>query len=288
MSSLQGRNSEVQISNALSITQWRSGLPAPEAVATSCSAADGESMYYHFRNNKWVYSWTYTSIFGSDWENLWECNSTFIGYKELNTIIAVIIIFFLMEGGKTNFIPWASLLTKIMYLLAFGRGLIDVYALTQDQFSHHSSYIMPTVKYASVKIFNDSLYIIGGRTGLSWVSSVYKIPLTDILLSKPSSLKSRFGLLEVSRCVVVSLPVVRSTCIAFNNHLLSVGGLKNDQACGDIYRYDQDNDKWDLIGSIPTPRYSCLVEVVNGHLVVVGGWQSQVKKCNLVEIAVLK
>lgn len=62
----------------------------------------------------------------------------------------------------------------------------------------------------------------------------------------------------------------------------------NNRACGDIFCYDEEGQRWVLVGSIPTPRYNCIAEVVDNQLVVVGGWLNQYSKCDLVEIATLK
>ena len=131
-------------------------------------------------------------------------------------------------------------------------------------------------------MLNGALYFIGVKT-TAWLTAAFKVPLLQILLN----VTPKDGHLEAAYRTIASLPVTRSTCATYKNHLLSVGGVRNNLACDDILCYDEESDKWVLIGRIPTPRYRCLVEVVDSQLVVVGGWFCEDNKCNLVEIGTL-
>ena len=88
---------------------------------------------------------------------------------------------------------------------------------------------------------------------------------------------------------IASLPVCRSTCVSYRGNLLAVGGFDSNRryASGDIFLYDHATNEWLVIGRIPTPRYNCLVEVVSGQLLVVGGWLDHYSQCDIVEIAAL-
>lgn len=88
---------------------------------------------------------------------------------------------------------------------------------------------------------------------------------------------------------IASLPISRSTVVAFKGHVLAVGGcdIREMVASGDIFLYSEECDEWLIVGEIPTPRYKCLVEVANNELVVIGGWLDPYTQCNLVEVATL-
>lgn len=148
--------------------------------------------------------------------------------------------------------------------------------------------------YASARICNGAIYVVGVQqksSGLSWVNRVFKTPLSDILPKTLTTKSSWFNYSSlytgISWQEISSLPVIRSTCVSFNDHLLAVGGLVRGEPCGDIFLYDEGNDKWNVVGRIPTPHYNCLVEAVGNQLVVIGGWLNNYAECDLVEIATL-
>ena len=77
---------------------------------------------------------------------------------------------------------------------------------------------------------------------------------------------------------LLDVPALFCGCTTLNKHLIAVGGMKNfKRPTGDIYRYDETNNSWDVIGCIPTPRYCSVVATLSeDELVVVGGLDGQI------------
>lgn len=73
-------------------------------------------------------------------------------------------------------------------------------------------------------------------------------------------------------CELTPPPVKGSTLLAFNNHLLLVGGLKKNFQ-NDIHCYDPPADKWNKCGTLPAKMSGCsCAELPSGELLVTGGY----------------
>ena len=77
---------------------------------------------------------------------------------------------------------------------------------------------------------------------------------------------------------IADLPVNYSTCVVLNGQLLAVGGrdLNKMKDTNGIYAYNIENDSWEIIDYMPTPRYMCLATVLPGHKLMVVGGQSKI------------
>ena len=284
----------------MAVKNWRTGSPAPKDVAKSSSTVFHNSMICSFDHLIYDYN-----VPGNRWRALPEF-SVSSAYKlsvafhaELGRLYAFKDrVMFSMYDGKwmgqfeSSFLPWAVLPCGEYFLLVGPEGDGSILQLPNGhKVSLRSSLsLTPHFEYASARICNGAVYLICPSTTQTWTKQVFKYPLADVMpkntLSKAwfefSIFKKRCALREIA-----SLPVTRSTCVSFNDRLLAVGGFGNNQPSGDIFLYDEEQDKWKVIGRIPTPRYNCLAEVVGSQLVVIGGWLNHYSKCNVVEIATL-
>lgn len=288
--------------HTLSLSKWKGGASAPLGLASESSAVfhtgvlcsiDGH--IYHFNVRK------------SCWSQLPKCNCYNCNYLhyvvvEQGQIVAFsqFGIYYTIQDGKwiesrystTNkkleTVPIKAVLyhAGLLILLCYsqsGSTIMISRQLYSDPIVH--SYFQ-VLTYASLTVCNDILYLVGASTtGKSWnkdrggwTKKVYKCPLKEYLNSKESHMQ----LTEIA-----PLSLARSTCVTFHDYLLSVGGYRNMQACSDIQVYDDNRDRWLVLGHMPTPRYNCVVEVVDNQLVVIGGWLNQFEKSDAVEICTI-
>ena len=282
------------------IKDWRTGSPAPEVVAKSSSTVMNSSMCCSF--GQLVYNY---DVKGDKWKELPKLSNAdhfglLVAYQEdMGRLVAVrnTILYIALDGewtvqGRVDFSPWAIVYHGKYILLLGSDGQILTMQFSGDAgYVHSSVNVSPAFRYASAKICNGAIYLMGANTKQIWLNQVCKFPLDDVL-PKTLPKSSWFDFSKFKRAKgfwqeIASLPVSRSTCVSFNDRLLAVGGFANNQPSGDILLYDEEQDKWEVIGRIPTPRYNCLAEVVGDQLVVVGGWLNHLEKCALVEIASL-
>lgn len=261
----------------LSIKCWKSGKPAPSVVAMASTTVIANTMCCCFKELSQLYN---QDVKNDVWNllpglNFKENKLLVTFHEDMYSLLATnnSDIVSLQDGewckihgvGKT---PWGLLSHGIYIILLYADGSIKVAHPNGNKkgqyFSRDSwKFYSPRFNYGCAKICNEALYLIGTRDQQIWTDSAFKVPLCDIL-PNGKWFQSR------NWQEIAPLPVTRSTCVSFNGHLLAVGGLVNKQASGAIFHYDEDDDQWLQIGSIPTPRYNCLAEVVGDKLVVIG------------------
>ena len=275
----------------LSIKCWKTGTSAPKNVAKASTTVIGDVMCCCLSSES-VYNY---SAKDDTWEELpkfrgnMKVSITF--QKETGKLVAVKnqMISMLRDGewrswlGATDSNAWA-VLSHGIYILLLYKNYIRTFRIGGNTYAKHSVvYTLPWIGYSSATVCDDAVYLTGVYNYNSWNNRAFKLSMQKLFLKRPWYEFSS----QVAWQEIASLPVTRSTCVSFNDHLLAVGGLANKQACGDIFEYDGDSNTWVLIGSIPTPRYNCLAEVVDNKLIVIGGWPNDFTMCNIVEIATL-
>ena len=288
-------------SRRLSITNWRSGSPAPDLIAKSSSTAMfNSSMVCCSQHAVWDYD-----VSTDSWKDLPKlCTKDLSGvlivfHKELGKLFAVknSIVYVLhnewVAKGRLEFSPWSVLYHEKLLLFFGPRGqfLSIQYSSDADPGHVHSSLtISPSLDYASVIVCNGAVYMMGVCKKKGW--RFFKYSLEGYLCSKNTFSWFDFstfnkGAKKVSWLEIAPLPVTQSTFFSFRDHLLAVGGFAKRSISGDIFLYDEEQDKWDVIGRIPTPRYDSQAEVVGDQLVVVGGSLNRFEECNIVEIVTI-
>ena len=71
--------------------------------------------------------------------------------------------------------------------------------------------------------------------------------------------------------MIDDLPVKCSTCVTLKGWLLAVGGEDSDENNDNIYSHNTGTNSWEVISHMPTPRHWCLVTVLPGNKLMVGG-----------------
>lgn len=138
---------------------------------------------------------------------------------------------------------------------------------------------------ASVTICGDCIYMLGGEErNFKSTKNIYTCPLSA--LTQPCSQPNLSPAIRLSALTlnstpgtnrwstIASLPIVYSTCISFQGHLLAIGGEDSDKkSTTAIHTYDFFSNTWTLCNHLLTARTRCFAAVFpNNQLMVVGGW----------------
>ena len=115
----------------------------------------------------------------------------------------------------------------------------------------------------SAAITHGALYLLGGSLGKK-VLSVSLSALTET--DKPPA----------QWCTLPNTPLGYSTAIAVRGSLLAVGGSHGGQRSSAIHVYDQEKNKWNKVGDLPTEREDCACCLLpSGEILVAGGDSSR-------------
>ncbi len=303
---LQAKEIRHKISTGILVQDWRVGKDAPYTVAQKSSAVEKNCMYCAF-NPTPVHVIFYYDIKDNSWSKVpcFETNK-FTGLSLFVKNGGLLVTFrhslgdslYMLDGkwhkaGKYNLIH-SSRITCVSYhndyLLLFCFDYFDennkllIFELTGG--THYGTIKnVPIFDRASAIVCGDKLYLVEIGSKGKWTKKTIRTSLSK-LFHKQSFLGFKTDT-AVEWEKMAPLPVVRSTCVSYRNHLLSVGGYEEEEVCNKIFAYDEAQSSWDIIGSIPTARYNCLVNVVRDQLVVVGGWINHMECCDIVEIGTL-
>ena len=108
----------------------------------------------------------------------------------------------------------------------------------------------------SAAITHSTLYLLGGSLG----KKVLSVSLSA--LDKPPAQWS----------TLLDAPLEGSTAIAVHGSLLAVGGSHGRRRSSAIHVYDQEKDKWNKVGDLPTERQDCVCCLLpTGEILVAGG-----------------
>ena len=111
----------------------------------------------------------------------------------------------------------------------------------------------------SAAIIHSTLYLLGGSLGKK-VLSVSLSALTET--DKPPA----------QWHTLPDAPLGYSTAIAVHGSLLAVGGSHGRQRSSAIHVYDQEKNKWNKVGDLPTERQDCACCLLpSGEILVAGG-----------------
>ena len=113
------------------------------------------------------------------------------------------------------------------------------------------------------------LYVMGGDERTP-TTSVFSCTLTELIQSNremPATTVWR---------KLTEVPNLYTTCVAYENELLAVGGMSDTKSMtprSDVYKYNPSDGTWNLFTNALNPRYNCLVATFPAKklMVVVGG-----------------
>ena len=216
----------------------------------------------------------------------WEYSTLFYSGSPFNTLLS-----FMEIGGRKKWVehfppmPTKRALTAVVcsgkaLVVAGGKDyttLTTVEVMSTDTLQWSTASSLPFPLYgASATICTDRIYLVSGWDNDGPIKSVLTCSLSS-LLQPVTDHEEGAGHCPVWRSIA-DLPVNYSTCVALNGQLLAVGGrdLNKMKDTNGIYAYNIENDSWEIIGYMLTPRYMCLATVLPGHKLMVVGGQSKI------------
>ena len=197
---------------------------------------------------------------------------------------------------------WTTVVrTGTTLIVAGGEGEIDRMLSTvevMDTESHQWSTVanLPEPMYlASATVCGGKVYMLGGANKTyRYSKSVYACSLSDLL--QPCVSRSLLANLKTTQQThkagvwtqIADLPVDGSTCEAFQDRLLAVGGdMDSWKSTTAVYMYNSTTNSWEIISHMTTGRHRCFTVVLPGNqLMVMGGETDRLRsKIDTVEVA---
>ena len=163
---------------------------------------------------------------------------------------------------------------------------------TETQQWHTAPDLPEPLSESSITLCGDLVYLLGGVDKVNVdTSSVYSCSLGTLLFSAGSKslggrLKGSFSRSKSSDIwnKVADLPVTCSTAVSLYDHLLAIGGRNLDKCTTAVHMYKPTTDSWEVVSHMSVPRSFCLAAFFpDNRLMVVGGWTTKNKLCDLVE-----
>lgn len=117
---------------------------------------------------------------------------------------------------------------------------------------------------ASVTLCGDNVFILGG-----WYS--LDTPTRSVLTCKVENLL-RSSVADQVWNRIADLPVLMSTGVAYQDHLLAFGGVDfMNKSVNDVYKYDWTFNSWRVVGCMLMPRGRAFATMLPPHRVLVAG-----------------
>ena len=124
----------------------------------------------------------------------------------------------------------------------------------------------------SAAITHSTLYLLGGSLG----KKVLSVSLSA--LDKPPA----------QWRTLPDAPLEYSTAIAVHGSLLAVGGSHGRQRSSAIHVYDQEKNKWNKVGDLPTERQDCACCLLPSGDILVAGGQDRNGRATRMDVAAVK
>ena len=293
---------------------WKKCKPAPYRMFRGSATVCGNMAYFRPDASRQVYSYDSDT---EEWSTLpvsrrlkycfsivvvnnlvtavggWEYG-TFYSGSPFNTLLS-----FMEIGGRKKweeYFPPMPTKRAVAAVVCSGRALVvaggkdyttltTVEVMNTNTLQWSTASNLPHPLYgASATICTDHIYLVSGWDNDGPIKSVLTCSLSS-LLQPITDHEEGAGHCPVWRSIA-DLPVNYSTCVALNGQLLAVGGrnLNKMKDTNGIYAYNIDNDSWEIVDYMPTPRYTCLATVLPGHKLMVVGGQSKIKNTTASEV----
>ena len=132
---------------------------------------------------------------------------------------------------------------------------------------------------ATISICGERLYMLGGfnQTGLTHSALSCFVPeLLQSCQPQPTVWRRLLRTAPANQSTiwrrVADAPHYRSSCATLCGQLVAVGGREANENTSAITGYNETTDSWEAMGDMPTARRQALVAILNGKMMVVGGW----------------
>ena len=282
---------------------WTWGGKAPCRMDRYTDAVvDGSTVYFRPGVTRSVYAFDSTS---DSWCQLPDCHTISSALTIVNSLLTTIggidsnqLFSLVDEGSKQKWkevLPYmptkrsraAAVCNQSNLIVMGGEGegqkvLKTVEVLNTGTQQWATAAGLPQPMYlGSATVCGDRIYFLGGMDKSCSSSNLVFVCSLDALLQSCRS-SPFMARLSVSRwnpvwSTVADLPVIRSTCVTFQDRLLAIGG--SDSASDPttaVHMYSLISDSWLTVSRLGTARWWCFTAVVpDGRIMVVGGWNSK-------------
>ena len=287
---------------AIKDMRWQQEAKAPQKMYRGSAAVDANITYFNGRSSKTVHSYDSNT---REWHQLRDAphtRSTLVVVHHILTMVggrisgrATDSLLSLMgEGrGKKWLLDLPAMPTKRYFTAAVCSGCSLIVAGGEDgsnslatvevldtntrQWSIASSLPYP-FSLATTSICGERLYTLGGedQTG-RWTRSVLSCSIPELLQScqtQPLAGKLRKASANKSTIwrQVADAPYYFSSCATLCGQLVAVGGYEAGKSTSAISVYNETTGSWEAVGNMPTARSLALVAILNGKMMVVGGY----------------
>ena len=278
--------------------KWPKESKAPEKMYRGSAAEDSNVAYFNGNGPKTVYSYDSTTRKWSQLPDTPHTHFTLVVVQHVLTTVGGLIsggatdslLSLKGEGRDKKWLPYLPTMpTKRYYTAAVcsGHSLIvaggrdyrrdrvaTVEVLDTDtwQWSTASSLIQPFITEATISICGERLYMLGGLDQTGMTHSVLSCSVPELLQSCQPQQTAPANQSTIWRRVA-NAPHYLSSCATLCGQLVAVGGRDEaDKDTSAIIGYNETTDSWEAMGDMPTARSRALVAILNGKMMVVGGW----------------
>ena len=278
--------------------KWTKESKATEKMCRGSAAADANVAYFNGRGHNTVHSYDSNT---EEWRQLPDAphtESTLVVVHHILTMVggeisgrATDSLLSLMEEGKgkkwlpnlpampTKRCDTAAVCSGHSLIVAGGwdgsNYLATVEVLDTDtrQWSVASS-LTHAFTRATISICGERLYMLGGYQTGRETPSVLSCSIPELLQScqtQPLAAKLQTAPTTLWQ-QVADAPHTLSSCATLCGQLVAVGGCRAEKSTSAITVYNETTDSWEAMGHMPTARRQALVAILNGKMMVVGGW----------------
>ena len=116
---------------------------------------------------------------------------------------------------------------------------------------------------ANSTICEDIMYLVGGiEDGQMATSKVYKVHLPSIMQASSSPVWE----------FVRNTPSCHSAVASLSGHIIVIGGQLKQRAISSLFLYNPMSNCWEFLGDMPVSRAHCRVAMLDGKIIVMGGF----------------
>ena len=301
---------------AIKDMRWQKEPKAPEKMCRGSAAADANIAYFNGNDTAAVHSYNSDA---REWHRLPDAphtQSTLVVVHHILTMVGGLIsdratdslLSLMGEGRGKKWLPHLPAMpTKRYYTAAVCSGhslivaggnkdgsnrLATVEVLDTDarQWSIASSLTHPLTD-ATISLCGERLYMLGGYQPGLITHSVLSCSIPELLQScqtQPTLWQRMLRTAPANQSTiwrqVADAPHYRSSCATLCGQLVAVGGWEPGETTSAISVYNETTDSWEAMGNMPTARSDALVAILNGKMMVVGGYVGYGTETDVVEI----
>ena len=281
--------------------RWKKESKAPEEMYRGSAAVDANTAYFNGRHSTTVHSYDSDTQKWSRLPDTPHTQSTLVVVHHILTMVggqisdrATDSLLSLMGEGRgekwQNNLPamptkrccTAAVCSGCSLIIAGGEdgsnklATVEVLDTNTRQWSIAISLTQP-FPLATISICGERLYTLGGLYQAGRTHSVLSCSIPELLQScqtQPLAGKLRTAPANQSTIWrhVAAAPHYSSSCATLCGQLVAVGGWEGGKNTSTITVYDETTDSWEAVGDMPTARSEALVAILNGKMMVVGGW----------------